>query len=408
LGPENRNWAELEGGVRRPAWLTPNKPNWAKTLAKYGRKAWQYRKLAGGILGLGAGVAYGILSGEDAPKAVNRKPLPGYLDKLYPKKLSTQRKAITTEMAPIRRSMTKMRRRMRVIKKRSFRKRAPRRMRGKRRGRRIGRGKGSPLTRAIRRTSKRIRMGHYTNEKRYLKVCDVIDVGDYLLTSLTGVGAEQLSNVAKYRNLAFRISSLPNLVARLGSTSDKFDEFKIDKVTYKVTVLNARQLSMDPNYKAPDGSGQDAFPLPTNQMTNKFDYVPNTYVFHKRWQNDDLADADFLDWKKCKNGMRGACTFVNLFRQRGKMFNTAITADRADDVYINNTAILQKRHGQGLGWQKNTSSIQDLKIGQAGLILPGISKNGWDNIVSNIVPKLRVTVRVCSSLRANAAGIDIL
>lgn len=314
----------------------------------------------------------------------------------------------TVTMAPIRKAR-KLRGR-RVFKKTSYRKRAPKKMlmRGKRRGRRMRRGKSSALMRSIKRTSKKIKMGHYTNEKRYMRLCDVIDVGDYLLTSLSGAGGESIANVAKYRNLAFRISSLPNLVARLGSTIDKFDEFKIDKVTYKVTVLNARQLSMEPNYRAPDGSGQDAVTLPPNIMVNKHEYVSNTYVFHKRWQNDDLADADFLDWKKTKNGMRGSCEYVNLYKQRGKMFNTAITADRADDVYVNNTAILQKKHGQGLGWQKNTTSIQDLKIGQAGLILPGITRNGWDALSTNIVPKIRVTVRVCSSVRSNAAGIDML
>lgn len=397
LGPPNTNWAELEGGVQRPAWLTPKKPTWVAKGLRYAK----YGGLGTLALGSAAQLAYDIYN---TPSAQAPKPLKGYLDKIYKKKQFTTTKPETQIMAPIRKTMRKQ---TRVIKRR-FRKRAPRAFRGKRRGRRMRRGKRSPLMRAIRRTSKRIRMGHYTNEKRYLRVCDNLSVADFTVTNCTGTDSDFINGVAQYKDLSFRISSLPNLVARLGSTTDKFDEFKIDKITYKVRVLNARQLAMDPNYKAPDGYGQDVTPIPTKSMLNKHDYVPNTYVFHKRWQNDDRGSEDFTDWKKCRTGMKGSCTFVSLFRQKGKMFNTAITADRGDDIYINNTAILQKKHGAALGWQKNSTDIQDLKIGQGGLIIPGMSKKGWDNTTNNIKPLIRVSVRVCSSLRSNGGGIDIL
>ena len=391
LGPPNRHWAEIEGGVQRPRWLTPKKPSWVPKLFKFGKYA--------GLGGLVAGTAYGLLSGSETPRLKNRKPLPGYLDRLYPKKSESK-------MAPIRRRMMS-RKRILTRAPRRFKKRVggKRRRAYKRRGRRMRRSKG-PLMNAIRRTSKRIKMGHYTNEKRFLRICDVIEIGDYGLTTLPTPQSGLIAGITKYRPLGFRIKSLPNLMARLGSTIDKFDEFKIDKITYKVTVLNARQLSMDPNYKAPDGSGQSTAVAPVDTMINKHDYVPNTYVFHKRYQNDDLADQDFLDWRKTKVAMKGACTFVNLFRQKGKMFNTAITADRADDIYIDNTAIPNKKHGQPLGWQKFNDTIDELKVGQAGIILPGQTRTGWDGLNNNIYPSIRVTARVCSSVRSNAAGID--
>ena len=87
------------------------------------------------------------------------------------------------------------------------------------------------------------------------------------------------------------------------------------------------------------------------------------------------------------------------------MFNTGITADRADTMYIQNVPKNTKKYGQPIGFQR-IHEINDLRIGQAGLILPGMTKLGWDNATTNIIPKIRVTARVCSTVRMNANGID--
>lgn len=386
LGPPNRHWAEIEGGVQRPRWLTPKKPNWVPKLFKFGKYA--------GLTGLVAGTAYGLLSGSDTPKLKNRKPLPGYLDRLYPKKSESK-------MAPIRRRKIS---RKRILGRapRRFKKRVggKRRRAYKRRGRR-----GSALQNAVKRTSKRLKMSHYTSVRRFERVCDTLEIKDIEAPYLIGGGDK--AALAQYTNLGFKISALPNMMAKLGSTADKFNEFRVVKVTYKLKVMNARALQMDPNFRCPDGSGQNAVTGPTITMANKSDYVHNTYVFHKRYQNDNLTSADFTDWRKCSDSMKGACTYISLFRQKGKMFNTAITADRADEIYVNNTPLLYKRHGQSIGWQKTNTALEDLTIGQAGIIMPGITKNGWDNTTPNITPTIRVTVRVCSELRANAASVDL-
>lgn len=390
LGPQNTHWAELEGGVNRPSWLTPKKPNWVSKAFRFGKY--------GGFAGLVGGTAYGLLSGNDTPKLRSKKPLKGYLDKLYPK------------MAPIRRRIVRTRKRRVHIVKRRYRKRAPMRRRmGRRRSRR---GKKSPLLRAIRRSSKRIKMGHYTSEKKYDRCCDSIFLGDYSpLFFNAGPGlldTEKTFAAAKYYPLQFTVANLPVLQSLLGTGYDKFNEFKIDKVTFKIKILNARAMQMDPNYRAPDGTGQTAATGTVggfNSMLNQQDYVTNTYVFHKRWQNDVENDQDFLDWRKCLVGQKGACTFVNLFKQAGKMFNTGITADRADTMYIQNVLTNTKKYGQPIGFQR-VNEINNLRIGQGGLILPGMTRTGWDNTQANVIPKIRVTARVCSTVRFNANGVD--
>jgi hypothetical protein len=254
-------------------------------------------------------------------------------------------------------------------------------------------------------------MSHYTNIRRQEKICDTLDIGDFDCHKLT---SGKILGQAKYRNLGFKISELPHLMAKLtplaagaSSNETKFDEFRIVKITYKIKVLNARALSMDPNYRCPDGSGQNTVTLPDKIMVNKHNYVHNSYVFHKRYQNDDLTAFDFTDWKLIQDSMKGACEFVNFFRQKGKMFNTAITADRAQEIYVNNTPLFYKKHGQTIGWQKHDTSLMDLRIGQAGLITPGIHRLGWDEVLSNPNPQVRVSVRVCSVVRANKQSVDL-
>lgn len=256
-------------------------------------------------------------------------------------------------------------------------------------------------------------MGHYTNEKRYKRVCDVLHFStDYKTSTCTGASfLADFCGTAQYYDLSRNINQLPNLMANLGSTTDKFDEFKIDKITYKVQVMNARQLANSINYRAPDGTGQNtATGSPSALMINPQNYVHNTFVFHKRYQNDvqtNYSGFDFLDWAKCANAQKGACTFVNFFRQKAKMFNTAITAQRADTLYIDGTAINTKKDGVPIGWRKFDGTIGEQNIGQAGLIMPGIWSYDWTG-ASNAKPVVRVTMRVCTSLRTNAVSADAL
>lgn len=258
-------------------------------------------------------------------------------------------------------------------------------------------------------------MGHYTNEKKFERCCDSILIGEFSpLTLAAGPGltdTEKTAAQAKYYSLHFTPNQCQVLQSKLGGSNfDKFNEFKIDKITYKIVIMNARAISMEPNYRAPDGSGQTVAQGggATQTMSSVQDYVTNTYVFHKRWQNDVESDQDFLDWRKCLVGQKGACTFQNLFRQRGRMFNTAITADRGDNIYINNTTEFTNRiSGRPLGWQRN-ATLGALRLGQAGLIVPGMTRNGWDNTTPNLIPKIRVTARVCSTVRFNANGIDMI
>ena len=98
---------------------------------------------------------------------------------------------------------------------------------------------------------------------------------------------------------------------------------------------------------------------------------------------------------------------MNFFRQKGKLFNTAITAQRADTIYIDGTAINTKKDGVPIGWRKYDGTIGEQNIGQAGLIMPGIWSYDWAGN-TNVRPIVRVTMRVCSSLRTNAVSVDSL
>ncbi|MBG0744959.1 MAG: hypothetical protein IV298_16140 [Cylindrospermopsis raciborskii KL1] len=399
LGPQNQHWAQLEGGVQRPAWLRPQAPNWfntAKNIVKYG-----------GLGGAIAATGYELLSGYWTPKDTNRKPQSGYLDRLYPKKykpFEAKNLYQVAKMAPIRKKYVRRgRKRLRTVRRR-YRKRALRAVRRRRvyKGRRRSR-RSSPLIRAIKRSSKFIKMGHYTMPDRFRKCCDVIDIADF---ECTPGSVDAISGVAKIHDLSFKIDNLANLKDLLtGGTKDDFSEFRIDKIVYKVTCLNARNLQMDPNFKPPDGTGQDALTTPSVVMANKWDYVPNSYVFIKRFQNDPLTNADFTDWSLIRRSDKGVATFQNFFRQRGKMYNMPIIVDRADEIYMNSTAVTRKRHGTALGWQTYSAGIMDLRIGAGALIMPGIFPKGWDNTIMNIKPKLRITARICSSVRCNVKSL---
>lgn len=250
-------------------------------------------------------------------------------------------------------------------------------------------------------------MGHYTNSKRYLRVCDVVGfTSDFVPNKCSGATSlADYAGVAQWYDLSTNISGLPNLAANLGTGTNQFDEFKIDKITYKVQVLNARQLSMDPDYRAPDGTGQNTAATPTQTMAKKYHYVQNCYVFHKRYQADNTTSSAFLNWEQVAFAQKGAATFVNMFRSKGKMFNTAITAQKQETLYVDGTANTVKKDGIPLGWQKYVATTMDLNVGQAGLIVPGAFTYGWGGS-TNPVPQIRVTMRVCSTLRTNSNSID--
>ena len=403
LGPQNQNWAEREGGVQRPRWLTPKKPTWVE---KFSNTFTPTR------LGIGTALAawgYNTFSKyknyTDNYQVTQPKPLAGYLDKVNQFKTVEKQR----EMAPIRlRKMAGKKRRVyrrRPMRtKRRISRRRPRMMR--RRGRRYPR---SEFFRLLRKSTKRIRMGHYTSMKRYEKCCDVLELGEYDAT-LGGVehGGLTYPERPTYYNLQSKLSELPNLMKLLKGDDKEFLEFRIDKVTLKVTVLNARAIAMDPNFRAPDGSGY-WIPSETllSEVANKQFYVNNTYVIHRRIENDAPTTV-IQDWKKLQNASKGSIKFVNLFRQRGKMFQLPVTCGRTDRMIINETEVGTRKEGYALGWKQYTEDLDNIRIGNAGLILPALYPKGWDETTANIAPKLSVSVRVCSSVRKNVNSVDVI
>ena len=387
LGPENQNVWELEGGVKRPKWLTPVKPKWTRYIGK-GIKY-------GGIAGLVAGSAYDLYQ---ASKQLNQykkpTPLPGYLDSLYPKKKETVQK-----MAPIRRMKKnqKFAVRKRTILRRRYRKRAPLRRRYRRRG------PSSRLQRTIRRSTKRVIMRHYKASNMYRKVCDVINIGEYFEPP-QGTSPP----LAKYHNLAFTIADLPRLNDVLAEPGfGGFRKVRIDKVTYKIVVENARQLAMDPNYRAPNGEGVTASDPPVN-MEHPEEYAKkNSYIFHRRIENDVLAtSSDFGDWGVLETAQKGAITYVSFFRQKGKMFNTAAAFTKRIDYSYNGINQTKKIDGVPMGWFDVGTLPTNLQIGNAGLILPGMHDKGWDGTTANPYPRLGISVRVCATVMGSKKSID--
>lgn len=402
LGPENQNVWELEGGVKRPKWLTPKKPLWAKYLGK-GLKY-------GGIAGLVAGSVYDLY--QASKQLGNYKkptPLRGYLDKVK-----------TTTMAPVRMMRKKMKyaTRKRTIRRRRYRRRAvPRRRYGRRR---FGRKRMSPLQKAIRRSTKRIKMYHYKNPYQFARGCDVIHLRpsateDFFKVERGWSTGDKQPKLAKYYNLKFFANQLPNLQEKLNATTfEDFTDVKIDKVIYKITVMNARALAMDPNFRVAEGTGQNAASSPTLKMIQPEEYVRNSYVFHRRYDGDaggTILSRDFDDWSAMQHCMKGAVQYVSFFRQKGKMFNTGVYGNSYREISTEGGGIDQKtslkKQGVPLGWvNKNTTDINKICIGRAGLILPSIHEKGWDNTTDNLVPHLMVQARVCWSVRNNAYSID--
>lgn len=386
LGPENQNVWELEGGVQRPTWLTPNKPKWTRFIGK-GIKY-------GGLAGLVAGSAYDLYQASSQLNNYKKPtPLRGYLDSLYPKKSKE------TKMAPIRRmrKQQKYATRKRTILRRRYRKRAPLQRRYRRRG------PSSRLQRTIRRSTKKVVMRHYKRANMYRKICDVINIGDYFEPP-TGTSPP----LAKYHNLAFTVADLPRLNEVLVQPGiGGFRKVRIDKVTYKIVVENARQLSMDPNYRAPNGEGVTASEPPVN-MAHPEEYAKkNSYVFHRRLENDVLASSsDFGDWSLFECAQKGAITYVSFFRQKGKMFNTAAAYTKTISYSYNGINNSKKIDGVPMGWFDVGTLPTNLQVGNAGLILPGMYTKGWDGETNNPIPRLSVSVRVCSTVMGSKSTID--
>ena len=77
-------------------------------------------------------------------------------------------------------------------------------------------------------------------------------------------------------------------------------------------------------------------------------------------------------------------------------------------MIINETEIGTRKEGYALGWKQYTEDLDNIRIGNAGLILPALYPKGWDETTANIAPKLSVSVRVCSSVRKNVNSVDVI
>lgn len=310
-----------------------------------------------------------------------------------------------TKMAPLKRKMASKKRRFRTIPIRRYRKATPRRrFKGRRRS---YRKKLSPLQRAIRKTSKRIKMGHYRAPNMYRKVCDVVNLESYLKCPFVATGDAEKPYLAKYNRFTVDLASLPNLQNLLNeNTFGDFQEFIIDKVVVKVVVKNARMLSMDPNYKAPDGHGTNQYTSETTMAHPEEYAAKNSYVFHKRYERDTQSSGDFTDWSLFQYAQRGAITYTNFFRQKGRMFDIGCFTTKLMDIeYAGSSASISKK-GQPLGWMNKETAPSNLKVADFGIIMPGIAYKGWDKTNINPNPELEVSCRVCARVRNSAFSID--
>lgn len=398
LGPQNTHWTDLEaGGVQRPSWLTPRRPNWVGKVLKYGKYA--------GFGGLVAGEAINLLSGNKTPQLGSRKPLPGYLDRLYTKRIEHEK-----TMAPIRKRMRANKRR--VVRRRPFR-RPKRKMRVRKRGmRRRGKRGGGVVGRAIRRSTKmRVNMNSYMKQITSAKTCDVITIKNVTLPrgNNTPVGSINDPAAPQYININVNTANLPNLQQYRGSTTSvnvqRFTQWRIDQITYKIKVLNARQLYMEPNYREPDGGGRFVtLAGPYGQVLNYQKYANNKFAIHKRLETDNLADAEVTDWDIVFNARKGSIEWISLFKPKGRMIRAGAFSDSNISVSDTSVARAKKRHGIPLGWMD--FDFGNVNVGQMGIIIPGIQRFGWDGLTPNIQPVIEIEARVCCSLRANANSLD--
>lgn len=238
----------------------------------------------------------------------------------------------------------------------------------------------------------------------YRRGCDFINIGNIEcpIDSVSGAAPK-----AQYHTLEFNPTALPNLQNILGSEFGKFKEYRIDRITYKVVVINARRLAMEPNYIPPDGTGVAG----EEHMAHPEEYAKkNSYVFHYRQENDDINTGVFEDWSKFQFAKPGTIEYVSFFRGKGKMFKCPVTTTIRSQIGTgtgSSSFINKDTHGARLGWiDKDTSGQSTINIGKAGIIVPGVRHKGWDDTTLNPVPKLEVSCRVCWTARECGYSMD--
>ena len=394
---ENAAFNEFHAGVQRPKWLTPKKPTWAQYLGKTVKY--------GGIAGLVGGSIYQLYDDYTRLKQIKRqKPLPGYLDKVYPKTTTT---TFSTTMAPLRQTKRIATRRAYRLKRR-YRKMArhtPKRRYTRKR--RFNKRKGGDLFLRNLRKAKRLRlyMKPWRMTNTYRRGCDFINLGHIECPTDMVSGNAPL---AQYHTLEFNPTMLPNLQAILGNEFGKFKEYRIDRITYKVICINARRLAMEPNYVPPDGTGVTG----ENHMAHPEEYAKkNSYVFHYRQENDDINTGEFNDWSKFQFAKPGTLQYITFFRQKGKMFKCPVTTTIRSQIGTGTSTasdfLNRDLHGARLGWiDKDLANQNKINIGKAGIIVPGVRSMGWDSSIANPKPKLEVSVRICWSARECGFSTD--
>nr|UOF80438.1 hypothetical protein [Cressdnaviricota sp.] len=292
------------------------------------------------------------------------------------------------------RRRTIYRRRRRTMKKRIYKKKFMKK--------RTYRRRRSAARKDVTRRMARTPLYKYTKTYDFNRGFDHIDFGP--VKPELGTTANVSAN-AKLKVLSFTIGDLARLKEKLNSftsaagNSNHNKLFRIDKIVYKVLVENAKALTMDPSFKAPDGSG-------TN-MTNEQDFVNNSYVFHLRSEQDDQADTNsFTDWSYLKYARKGAVKFVSLFRQRGKMFPCSFRVIQKNTNQEAATDLVTRKDNINPGWIRyDASGLNTFPVKLANIILPGLDGKGWDGQV-NMTPQLRVTARVYWSTKGNLYSID--
>lgn len=314
----------------------------------------------------------------------------------------------STTMPPTRSTKRYVPKRRAYRLKRRYRKmarRAPKRRYMKKR--RYVKRKGGDLFIKNLRKAKRLRMymKPWRMTNTYRRGCDFINLGHLEFPTDAVSGNAPL---AQYKTLEFNPTQLPNLQAILGNEFGKFKEYRIDRITYKVVVINARRLAMEPNYIPPDGSGVEG----ENHMAHPEEYAKkNSYVFHYRQENDDINDGVFSDWSRFQFAKPGTLQYVNVFRQKGKMFKCPVTTTIRTQIGTgtgtHSDFLNRDLHGARLGWIDKDLVFQErINLGKAGILAPGVRHKGWDGTTDNPRPKLEVSCRVCWSARECGFSTD--
>lgn len=239
------------------------------------------------------------------------------------------------------------------------------------------------------------------------------------------------AGLGKFIHMSFTLAQCPNLKQDLGTTVRDMYQFRIDKILYKVEVVNARELMMSPNYKPPDGDGKVTQGAIVYDMYNQAFYDKNCFYFMKRMQTDHVSGSTFTNWKITGYNHPGTKKKINFFKQKPTYIEDAfwVTQHQAVEGFNHTktgttvTSIVSKernidRHMVNGGWitpgvpvepeYQNDNIWSGILVGKGALIVPGISAKGLDGTTNNLQPKIRVSCRVFWRLRFNSQDFNAL